>query len=79
MLLYLNSHCFCLQDDLRLLEDIDDVADVEDLDLAANEFDAEPIKKDEVVFKLCVIVMPTHLLTVSVRSVHNDCECDQVV
>ena len=38
-----------LQDDLRLLEDIDEIEDAEDLDLAANDFDAEPIKKDEVV------------------------------
>lgn len=38
-----------MQDDLRLLEDIDEIEDAEDLDLAANDFDAEPIKKDEVV------------------------------
>ena len=38
-----------LQDDLRLLEDIDEIEDAEDLDLAANDFDAEPVKKDEVV------------------------------
>ena len=39
-----------MQDDLRLLEDIDEIEDAEDLDLAANDFDAEPVKKDEVVF-----------------------------
>ena len=54
-----------MQDDLRLLEDIHGVDDVEDLDLDAHDFDAEPIKKDEVV---------GYIVMLTVGVLHNDYE-----